>query len=140
MIFVAGGVEENDEQGPADAGPGPGRQPFVCIERAENQQRQDCVFGQMAAFAKDMVDQVNLRLGHVRKKPAQERLDKERGMLVGAGIGGTAKDERHPEQHRQPVFQEISHKKVSGFRMQDSRRKTPHFIYDLRFTIYHFCS
>jgi hypothetical protein len=61
----------------------------------------------------------------VGEKPAQEGFNEKRGVLIGLGIRGSRKNDRHPNQNRQPKLQKTTHKKVSIFRRQLSRRKTP---------------
>ena len=76
MKFVAGSVKENDEQRAADFRPRPRRQiRFGRVQRAPEQQREHGVFGEMTAFAEQMMNEFNVRLRHLRKQPAQKRFD-----------------------------------------------------------------
>ncbi len=104
--FVGGGVEKDQEQGAADLGPGPRRQPALPgVQRAPEQERQHGVFGQMRAFADEMVDLLDVRLRHVREEPVQEGFNEQRGVFIGLRVAGTGENDSHPHERRQPEFQ-----------------------------------
>ena len=106
MKFIARRVKKNNQQRAADLWPRPRRQiVFRLMQRAPQQQREHGVFGQMAAFADEVMQGLNFRLRHVREEPAQKRLDEQRAVFGGFRIAGAGKNHGHPEQRRQPVFQ-----------------------------------
>ena len=68
MKLIGGGVKKNDDQCAADARPRPRRQMVSgMIERAKDEQRQDGVFGQVAALAENMVKGLHLGFRHPGK-------------------------------------------------------------------------
>jgi hypothetical protein len=40
------------------------------------------------------------------EQPMQQRFDQSRGMLIGTGIAGAQKNQGHPRERQQPVFNE----------------------------------
>ena len=74
--FIRRGENKNEQQRTADFRPRPGRQVVVGhVQRAPEQHGEDGIFGHVGAFAKDMVDFLDVELGHIRKQPVQERHD-----------------------------------------------------------------
>ena len=106
--FIGGGVKENDADGNGGFAPAPGAGvvPGRFAHGAPEEQGEDGIFREMSAFANDVVDGFDARLGHVREKPVQERFDNERRMLVRPGIAGAEKDQGHPKHRQQPIADE----------------------------------
>ena len=104
--FVTGRVERDEQQ--CEAGfmpvPGTGNIFHRFGQSAPEQQREHEVFGEVRAFAEIMMDFLDVRLRQMGKQLAQERFEDARRMLVGMRVTRRRKNQRHPGQHRQPVF------------------------------------
>ena len=78
MEFVARGVEENNGERQTGFVPTPFAGAAITFlwlaNGAPEQQGEQGVFRQMPSFAKQMMDEINIGLRHLRKKPMQERL------------------------------------------------------------------
>jgi len=77
MDFVGGGVEEDDEncdEGLAPA-PGAGVAANGFADGAPEEYSENGVFGEVRAFADDVMDAFDVSLGHVGEKPVQEGFD-----------------------------------------------------------------
>ena len=72
---------------------------------------EDRVFDEVRAFANEELDGGNCRVGNVGGEPAQKRADESRGVLRGQQIGRADENENHPEQDRQPIFENAAHQK-----------------------------
>lgn len=73
MKFIGGGVEKNNQDG--DGGFAPLPRARVVWHRfahgAPEQGGKDGVFGQVRAFAEEMMNGLDMRLGHMREEPVQ---------------------------------------------------------------------
>jgi len=58
----------------------------------------------VTAFAEKEVDRLDLRLGQVGKKPAQQRFKQDGRAVIRIGITGCGKNHEHPEQRQEPGF------------------------------------
>jgi len=80
MEFIGGGVGENDQDGDGGFAPAPGAR--VAAHRLANgapdEGGEHGVFSEVRAFANDMMDGFDVRLGHVREQPVQEGFDDPR--------------------------------------------------------------
>jgi hypothetical protein len=81
---------------PADAG---------AADRAEKQNAEDEIFGEVCALANDVMDVADLVMGEVRQEPVEERLDDSTRVLGGEEIGGHEENEAGPEHGGQPGAQ-----------------------------------
>ena len=118
MEFIGGGVEEDEEDRNGRFAPAPGA--GIAANRFTNgapeQSGEDGVFGEVTAFANGVMNGLDVRLGHVGKKPMQEWFDQPRRVRVRFSVTGADEDERHPGQRHEPVF-----KKRPGFRHCDNK-------------------
>ena len=75
--FIGGGVEKNDQDGDGGFAPAPGTRvaAYGLANGAPEQNREHGVFGEVRAFADDMMDSLDVCLGHVREQPVQEGFD-----------------------------------------------------------------
>ena len=106
MKFVGGGVEKNHQHRAADFRPRPVRQLiFLPMQRPPDQQREHGIFGEVAAFAENMMQLGDVGRRHLGKQPPQQRFKKTRRMIVGLRVAGRRENEPHPQQRRQPEFQ-----------------------------------
>jgi hypothetical protein len=68
--FIRRGESKNEEQRAADFRPGPYREVVICqVQRTPEQQGEDGVFGQVPAFANDVVNYLNVCPRHFWKEP-----------------------------------------------------------------------
>lgn len=105
MEFVEGGVDRSDHKCEDEDAL------MLLTEGSIKQRGEDCVFGQVAAFADDELDRGDRGVGHSGGEPAEKRTDEARGVFGRKQIGGPDEDENHPGNDRQPVFQEPAHRK-----------------------------
>lgn len=76
---------------------------------APDQKAQNGVFNRMGAFANHKLNGINGFVGNGRIKPPQDRANDAGGALAGHQAGGACEYEAHPQDHRQPVFDELRH-------------------------------
>ena len=82
--FIAGGVEKYAGQGEPGMVPAP-RARRARAEPADGppeEQGEDGVFGEVTAFAEDVMKGFDVRLRHVREEPVQEWFDQSRRVRV----------------------------------------------------------
>src|SRR5690348_15657468 len=105
--FISGGVKENDEHGDDGCAPTPraGIAADGFADSAPEQEAENGIFREVTAFPKHMVKRLDVRLGHMRKEPVQERVDEPGGVGVGLRISGAEKNQGHPCQGHEPIFQ-----------------------------------
>lgn len=105
MEFIGGGIGKDNGQGETGFVPAPGARGISLRppNGAPDEQGENGILGQVAAFAEQVVKLLDAGLREVREQPADERLKQAGGMLIRMGIGGSGKDHRHPGQDREPV-------------------------------------
>jgi len=106
MKFIRRGVKKNDQHRDDRFAPTPGAgiPSDGFADRAPKQNCEHRVFGEMRAFADDVMNGLDMRLRHVRKQPVQERFDEPRGVRVGLGIAGAKENQGHPREWDEPIF------------------------------------
>lgn len=108
--FVGDGVEDRDRESQGGGAPGEGRVRFVTsaapgfVKGAKEKQGEDGVFGDVSGLAHHMDDRVQVVLGDVRHKPADDGADDAGRTMARRSVARRGKDEGHPEKNRQPVF------------------------------------
>lgn len=116
MEFIARGVERDEQQREVGFAPVPGTADIFhgFPQRAPEQQGQYGIFGQVRAFAGKENEPINRVRRKVREHPVQQGREDARGMFVRMRIAGCCKNQRHPDQHRQPVFAECAQLRHAG--------------------------
>ena len=86
--FIGGGIKKNDEDGDGGFAPAPGARiaPDGFANGAPEEDGEHGVFSEVRAFAKHMMDHLDVRLSHMREEPVQERLNEPGRVGVGFGI------------------------------------------------------
>ena len=74
-------------------------------DRAEKQNAEDEILGEVSALANDVMDVGDLMVGQMWEEPVEERLDDSTGVLGGKEIGGHKEDESGPEHGGPPGAQ-----------------------------------
>ena len=107
--FIGGGVEEEDRQGEAGFIPAPGASVVFLglADGAPGEKNKEGVFGQVTAFAEEMMQVADVLLGHMREEPADEGFKDPGGVVRGVGVAGGGEDDAHPHKQRQPVDDEF---------------------------------
>src|SRR5579859_7337170 len=85
---------------------------------AKEQEAKNKIFGEVRAFADDMVNQTELVRGQVRKKPFYEERENRRGVLGGEGVGRYRKDYASPDHGRPPRAQPVREQQLVEARLQ----------------------
>jgi len=103
--FIGRGVGEYDQDNDGRLAPAPRAEvvPDGFAYGPPEEPRKDGIFGEMRAFAQQMVNEMDVRPGHARKQPVEKRLNEERGMFVRVRVGGAGKNQTHPAEWQQPV-------------------------------------
>jgi len=106
MDFVGAGVEEDHDDGPAGLAPIPRAGVFarVLAFGAPEEDGAEGVFRDVSAFAGDEDTGPHAFFGNPGQQPVNEGLQDARGTADGAAVGGAEKNQRHPQQRRQPEF------------------------------------
>ena len=110
MDFVTGCIQRHEQDGEARVGPAP-RPPVVpnrFTQRSPQKQCEHRVFSQVGAFADKEDDIRHSMFRKMREKPMNDRRQNPGRMLKGHGVTRRGKDNHHPEQHREPIFNEWS--------------------------------
>ena len=94
MDFVEDGVACGDGQS-RDA-PGPAPASAIAADPAVDQEAEDKIFSEVGAFADDVVDEIELVFGEMRKEPFHEEGKNCRGVFGGEGVGGERENDAGP--------------------------------------------
>lgn len=98
--FVEAGIASGDK--PSGKAPGPAPAFAVAAEAAIEEEEKNKVFGEMGAFADQMVDEIEPIVTEVRKKPVDEGRENHGGMFGRKSIGREGEDEAGPEESGPP--------------------------------------
>jgi hypothetical protein len=98
--FVHDGIAGGDGEG-GDA-PRPPPALAIAADAAVDQHAKNKIFGEVGAFADDMVNEIELVFGEVRKKPVDEGGEKACSVLGREGVGRECEDNAGPGQSRPP--------------------------------------
>lgn len=106
MKFIRGRIQRHKSHCGARLRPAPrARIGFGGLpDRAPEKECQDRILGEVRAFPGEGNDVIDVGLRHVRKEPVQDRADDAGRMLVRLRVARRGKNDRHPDQDRQPIF------------------------------------
>ena len=94
MDFIHDRIAGSEGQG-GDA-PGPAPAFAIAADAAVDQEAENKIFGEVRAFADDVVNELELSFGEMGKEPLHEERENGRGVVRGEGVGREGEDDAGP--------------------------------------------